>query len=145
MKKISLLLLTCTFLILGGCSVLEEVNSSVNYVNEGTEYINELTAFGEEASSLLNDAATSPEAKEELEEQLTALRANIEEFNEIEPPSLAEDIHQSIVSKNEQLIEEIDRVYQNGELAIEQLNNTEIFTTINELRDTLNQIEELEL
>lgn len=145
MKKIYTMFFVLAFLMLSGCSILGEVNNSLDYVNETTEYIDELSTFAEDASSLANEAATDPEAKKELESRLTTLEESIQEFNEIEPPSLAEDIHQEIVNKNEQLLEGINAAMQNGEVAIDQLQDSEIFTTINEITDLLNQIEQLGL
>lgn len=145
MRKFICLLFAFSLVTLSGCSILEEVNGSLNYANESTEYINELQTFGQEASSLVQDAATDPAAKAELEEQLTLLEANIQEFNDIEAPSVASGVHESIVEKNDQLLDAINTAMENGELSLERLQNTEIFTTINEMTELLNQIEQLEL
>ncbi|MBM7584563.1 hypothetical protein JOC86_001100 [Bacillus pakistanensis] len=145
MKKIRLVLLSVIFLMLGGCSVLEDVNNSLDYLNETTDYINELSTFAEEAPSLFQDAATNPDSLQKLEDQITTLEKSAQEFNELKPPSVAKDVHNSIVEKNERLLSEINNAKQNGELAIEQINNSEIFTTINEIKELQSQIEELGL
>lgn len=145
MKKILYIIFSFSLLALGGCSILGEVNSSLNYANESTEYINELQAFGETAPSLLQEAASNPDAKAELEAQITELKANINEFNDLEAPSIAADLHNSIVEKNEQLLNGIDTAMANGELSVEKLQNTEIFTTINEMTELLSQLQQLEL
>ncbi|TDL31382.1 hypothetical protein E2R51_13515 [Jeotgalibacillus sp. S-D1] len=146
MKKIlCTTLFAISLFVLGGCSILEEVNSSLNYANESTEYINELQDFGENAPSLLQDAATNPDAKAELEAQITTLKANINEFNDLEEPSIAADLHNSVVEKNEQLLNGIDTAMESGELSVEKLQNTEIFSVINEMTQLLDQIQQLEL
>jgi len=144
-KKLIPFVLASSLIALSGCSILEEVNGSLTYATESTEYINELQTFGQEASSLVQDAATNPEAKAELEEQIIALEANIKEFNEVEAPSIAADLDASIEERNEQLLDAINTAMENGELSLERLQNTEIFTTINEMTELMNQIEQLEL
>jgi vacuolar-type H+-ATPase subunit I/STV1 len=145
MKKIRYLILSVMFLMLGGCSVLEGVNNSLAYLNETTDYINELSTFAEEAPSLVQEAATNPDSLKQLENQVSSLESSAKEFNELEPPSVAEDVHNSIVEKNEKLLNEINNAKLNGEIAIEQINNSEIFTTINEIKELQTQLEELGL
>ncbi|RKL66570.1 hypothetical protein CR203_14885 [Salipaludibacillus neizhouensis] len=145
MKKIMFILFTFSIVILSGCSVLEEVNSSLNYATESTDYINDLQTFGEEASSLVQDAATDPDKKTELEGKITDLEARIKEFNEMKAPSIATDLHETVVEKNDQILEGINTAKENGELSVEKLKDTEIFKTINEMTDLIDQIKQLEL
>ncbi|ASN06771.1 DUF6376 family protein [Virgibacillus necropolis] len=145
MKKFISLLLVTTLLSLSGCSFLEEANNSLNYVNESTEYINELSTFAEDTSSLVSEAANNSEAKAELESQLTSLKENIQEYNGIEVPALAEDIHQELKAKNQQLEEAVNQVLQNGEVAIDQLQQSELYQTIADITGLLDQIEQLGL
>jgi predicted nucleic acid-binding Zn-ribbon protein len=144
LKKIVSIFFAFSLVALSGCNILDEVNGSLNYVNESTEYINKLQAFGEAAPSLMKEAATNPEAKVELEEQITALETYIQEFNEIEPPSIASKLHKSVVEKNDQLLEAINSAMENGELSLEKLQNSDIFTTINQLTEVLDQIKQLQ-
>lgn len=72
------------------------------------------------------------------------LKQDIEDFIQInDVPSVAKDIHQELVAKNELLLDEINKVLQNGNLALNKLENSEIFTTITELTNLLNRIENL--
>lgn len=143
MKKIFLIFFAFALVVLSGCSVLEEVNGTLNYATESTDYINDLQTFGEEASSLVKDAATNPEIKAELAEKITTLEARIKEFNEIEAPSIADDIHASVIEKNDQMLDAINTAMVNDELSIEKLQNTEIFTTLNEMTELIDQIKQL--
>jgi PBP1b-binding outer membrane lipoprotein LpoB len=150
MRKAPFLFTMLLTLILSGCSLLGEVNDSLEYVDQATEQINTITNLGEEAPQMLRDAASDPEVKKELENQLNSLREDIAEFNEIEPPAIAEDLHQQLVNKNEELEDAINTIMENGEIAIDKLENVDlenipIFNTINEFRNILNQIEELGL
>lgn len=145
MKKLISILFVSVFFILSGCSFLEEANNSINYATEATEYINELSTFAEDSSSLVNEAVNNPEAKAELESKLTSLQDTIKEFNKIEAPSIAEDIHKNVEEKNQQLLDITDHVLQNGEVAVEKLKESEIYQTIDNITSLTNQIEKLGL
>lgn len=145
MRKLTLLLAFFSAIFLGGCSLLEGVNNSLEYANAAKDHINTLTDFGEKAPQLIQDAATNPEIKQDLENQLTTLKTEIEQFNKVEAPAIAEDLHQQLVSKNEAIVEAIDKAMVNGELALDKLENTEILNKINEITNLLDQIEKLGL
>ena len=145
MRKLCLLLTITATILLGGCSLLEGMNNSLEYANAAKDHITNLTNFGEQAPQLIQDAATNPEVKQDLENQLTALKAEIEKFNNQEPPTIAEDLHKQLVSKNEAIVDAIDKAMVNGELALDKLENTELLNTINEITNMLNQIEKLGL
>ena len=129
--------------LLGGCSFLEEANDSIQYATEATEYINELSAFAEETSSLASEAVDNPEAKGELESSLTSLQDTVTEFNNIEAPSFAEGIHQNLIEKNQELLDITNNVLENGEVVIEKLQDSEIYQTIDNIRDLKDQVEQL--
>ncbi|WP_338785922.1 DUF6376 family protein [Metabacillus sp. FJAT-53654] len=145
MKKIVSVILILATMMLSACSLLDEVNNSLDYVNEAKSYINSLSDFAEEAPQLIQDAAVDPEVKQDLENQLNTLVEDINEFNTIEAPAIAEDIHQDLVTKNEALIDEINTAMENGELALEKLENSEIINTVNDVTSLLDSIEKLEL
>ncbi|WP_078381642.1 DUF6376 family protein [Sutcliffiella halmapala] len=145
MKKAIIVLAIFSSLLLSGCSLLEEVNSSLEYANKATEHINTWQDFGQEAPQLIQEAATNLDSKEELEKELHVLLDEIEEFNEADPPAIAEDLHQQIVEKNEELQKVIDSAMVNGELALEKLQNSELFQLINEVTTLMNVVEDLGL
>jgi hypothetical protein len=144
MKKLKVLLVVAVFMFLSGCSFLGEVNESIDYVNEATSHINMLNSFAEDAPQLVQDAMSDPAAKEELETQLVSLKQEIEEFiNLNEIPSIAENIHQELVAKNELLLVEVNKVLEDGQIAVDKLENSQLFQTVNEVTDLMNQIENL--
>ncbi|PAV29691.1 hypothetical protein CIL05_09975 [Virgibacillus profundi] len=145
MKKIISIIFVSVFFLLSGCSFLEEANDSINYATEATEYINELSTFAEDTSSLVQEAANNPEAKAELESKLTSLEDTITEFNNVEVPGIADDIHQNLEEKNQQLLDITNNVMENGEVAVEKLQESEIYQTIENITGLMNQIEELGL
>src|SRR5699024_6498401 len=127
-------LIVTVALTLSGCSLLEEANDSLDYATDVTEYINELNTFAEEAPSL--EGA-------ELKSELETLTADIEDFMEIEPPSIAEDIHKELEDKSQKLLHTTNNILEDGEVAIEQLKQSEIYTTIENISELKTQIEEL--
>lgn len=144
MKKMKILLLIVLAMTLSACSFLEEVNNSLDYVNTATTHINNLSAFAEAAPQMMEDAVTNPETLKELETKLSTLKVQIEEFIALgNIPTIAESIHQELVAKNEALLAEINAVMENGNLVIEQLENSQIVTTITEVTTLLNQLENL--
>lgn len=143
MKKFTIMLILATML-LSGCSFLTEVNDTLDYVGVTTEHIERLNTFAEEAPQLVEDALNNPELVTDLESKLTTLKTEIEEFIALSDiPTIAEDIHQELISKNELLLEEINKVLENGHLALDKLENSQIFTTISDVTGLMNRIENL--
>lgn len=143
MKKWMLLLVILSTMMLSACSLLEGANNSIDYVNQATQHINKLSNFAEQAPQMMKDAALNPETKQELENQLNGLKKEIEQFNLKSVPSFAKDIHQQLVAKNEVLLKEINNVVENGHLALDKLQNSQILTTINDITGLINRITNL--
>ena len=144
MKKVHFFLIIAVSLFLNACSFLGEVNDSIDYVNQATDHVNKLNNFAEEAPQLIEQAANDLEIQKELETKLVTLKQDIEAFITINNvPSVAKDIHQELVVKNELLLGEINEVLQNGHLALDKLENSQIFTTVNEVTSLLNRIKNL--
>ena len=146
MKKMLTILGMIAIVFLSGCSFLGEVNDTLEYVNTTTAYIETANNFANNVQQLASDAVTNETARQELENELTTMKKEINNFNQIEPPSIAEDIHQQIVSSNTKLEEGIDLYLtniENGQLDPALLENSEILTTINEISSLMNKIENL--
>jgi PBP1b-binding outer membrane lipoprotein LpoB len=132
-----------TILLLTGCSLFNEVSDSVNYVDEATNYIQNLTDFGNEAPQLIQSAATNNIAYDELLSQLNSLKTEVTNFITIDPPQLAVDVHQQLVTSGEKILDTINSAVQDGELMLNQLTNSEILQTINNVSNLMNQVENL--
>ncbi|WP_077211990.1 DUF6376 family protein [Bacillus dakarensis] len=75
---------------------------------------------------------------------MSNLKTDIEEFIALtEIPAVAEEIHRELVAKNEVLLAEINQVLVNGHLALDQLESSQLFTTINEMTGLIQRIENL--
>ncbi len=148
MKKIITLIAIISTVLLSGCSIIGEVNNSLNYVNEVTDYMNTAKNFANEIPQLAQESVTSTEAMKDLENELIVMNKEIDNFNEIKAPSLAEDIHDNIVNSNLKLQEGIDLYLANikdGKLDPAILENSGIMKTINEITILMNQIDKLGL
>lgn len=144
MKKFSLVMMILASMMLSACSVLNEVSNSIDYVSVATEHIYNLNSFAEKAPRLIEEALNNPELVDELEEKLSNLKVDIEEFIALtDIPTIAEEVHQELVTKNELLLAEINKVLVNGHLALDQLENSQLFTTINEITGLIQRIENL--
>ncbi|MCR8635082.1 DUF6376 family protein [Paenibacillus radicis (ex Xue et al. 2023)] len=145
MRKWMLLFLIISSTMLSACSLIEGASNSLDYVNQATEHINKLSKFAEQAPQMIKDAALNPEAKQELEKQLNRIKKELEQFNLINAPSIAKDIHQQLVDKNKVLLQEINKAVENGHLTLDKLQNSQIITTINDITSLLNRIKDLGL
>ncbi|MFD6442838.1 DUF6376 family protein [Peribacillus sp. NPDC060186] len=145
MKKIITIALL-SILTLSGCSLLGEVNSSLEYADNATGYISTVKEFANEVPALSQDAVTNAEARANLEKELQLMKTEIEEFNATEPPQIAEGIHEKIVSSNQQLSDGIE-IYlnniENGQFDPKALEDSEIMKSIDNITGLAKQIEEL--
>lgn len=146
MKRKWMAVTLAAVIVLSGCSFLEEVNGTLNYVNEATEYVNEATEFANEVPAMVEEAISDPQALAELETRLLEMEQEIEAFNNIEAPSIAENLHQQVIEQNDKALEEINVFLtniENGELDPALVENTKLVTTVQELTELSNQIQQL--
>ncbi|WP_082232840.1 DUF6376 family protein [Halobacillus massiliensis] len=146
MKKIAIAFLMFAAVVISGCSMLEGVNNTLNYANEATEYANEVSTFVEEVPSLAEQAVTDEQAAADLEQRMEDMKQKINEFNELEEPSVGADLHQQVVDYNHQALSGID-VYlnniENGTLDPSVIENTEVFQSLSEISQTVDQLTQL--
>ncbi|MFD9628184.1 DUF6376 family protein [Peribacillus muralis] len=145
MKKI-IAIAFLSILTLSGCSLLGEVNSSLEYADNATEYVNTVKTFANEVPAMAQDAVTDTEVRKNLEKELQQMKTEIEEFNATEPPQVAEGIHEKIIASNQQLLDGIELYLNNiekGQLDPKALEDSEILQSIDQITDLANQIEKL--
>ena len=145
MKKI-LMLIAFSFMSLTGCGILEEANNSLTYVDEMTDYLNEADQFANDLPALIEKAATDSSNIPELKTRLLDMKDEINEVNELNPPKLAEDIHQKVEGYNQQAMEGINRALaeiNKGEIQLSELQNLEIVNTFEQLQDIKGNLENL--
>ncbi|WP_285769279.1 DUF6376 family protein [Peribacillus sp. SI8-4] len=133
-------------LTLSGCSLLGEVNSSLEYADNTTAYMNTVKEFANELPASAQDAVTNAEARQSLEKDLEQMQTEIEEFNATEPPEIAETIHEKIVASNQQLSDGIELYLNNiekGQIDPKALEESEIMQTIDQITSLSDQIEKI--
>jgi Family of unknown function (DUF6376) len=144
MKKTFSLLFS--LFLLTGCGLLEEANNSLTYVEEMTDYLNEAEQFANDFPTLVEDAAADQSAIPRLEDRLNDMEAEIEEINNLTPPSLAEDLHTKVEEYNNKALKGIQQAQaqiNKGEIQLGELQNLEIVQTFNQLQEIKGNLENL--
>jgi hypothetical protein len=144
-RKFLILLTVLSAMLLSACSLFEQADQSLKYADQATDHITILTDFAEQAPQMIKDAAADPDIKQQLEDRFLAIKTEIEQFNLIDAPSLARDLHEQLLEKNQVLLQEINRVLADGHLALDQLQNSPIISTISDITNLMNRIENLGL
>lgn len=113
MKKYAIAFLFSGTLVLSGCSsLLDQVNDTTTYVTEANDYVTDIQQFTDDFPKLAEEAVKNAAKKAELTKQLESLKADIQAFNEVKAPQIAEDLHAQIIEKNKVLSEEIQTYLQ---------------------------------
>lgn len=144
MKKIILLL--SSLLLLTGCGLLEEANNSLTYVEEMTDYLNEAEQFANDFPTLVEEASADQSAIPKLQDRLNEMKTEIEEINNLTPPSLAEDLHAKVEDYNKKALQGIEQAQtqiDKGEVQLGELQNLEIVQTFNQLQEIKGNLENL--
>lgn len=142
--KLLLLILVCG--LLSGCSLLSEVNNSLDYVNEATTYINKVTTFSEQIPTMAEQAVTNPEVRQRLITELETMKNTITNFNGIEAPAFAQDAHKQLVSYNETFLKEINAFFEKVNTNVIDLNtlaDSQIIQTIDKITQSIILIQQL--
>ncbi|MDM5299469.1 DUF6376 family protein [Bacillus pumilus] len=149
MKKYMMAIMLSGTLVLSGCSgLLEQVNDTTTYVTEANEYVSEVQQFTEEFPKLAQEAVQNVAKTADLTQQLESLKADIQSFNDVTAPKVAEDLHAQIVEKNQLLSEEIQIILQ--QLKADQIdlasileNQEGLIHQLQQAMSLLNNIEQL--
>lgn len=144
--KTYMLMLIMLVGLLSGCSALDQVNQSVNYVSEVTSYINSTSNLSQSLPDLTQQALTDPQAREQLSQELANTQSQINAFNQLEPPAFAKDLHQQLSSYSATLGTEVNSLIdqvQAGKLTVADLNHSQIFQTVDQINGLLNQFQQL--
>jgi outer membrane murein-binding lipoprotein Lpp len=145
MKK-TLMAAILSITVLTGCSAVNDVTNGLNYIPAATDYINEVQQFSKDIPALAETAITDQNARVKLEEALKEMKAEINEFGELTPPSVFEDVHNQVIEHNSTFQEGIDNyltAVKNGELNHELLEQSGLLDDIAVYTDLLSQIKKL--
>jgi hypothetical protein len=142
--KLLLLILVCG--LLPGCSLLSEVNNSLDYVNEATTYINKVTTFSEQIPAMAEQAVTNPEVRQRLITELETMKSTIISFNVMEAPAFAQEAHKQLVSYNDTFLKEINTFFEKVNTNVIDLNtlaDSGIVQTIDKITQSIVLIQQL--
>jgi hypothetical protein len=147
MKKLLAAVLLSVSVMLGGCSLLEEANRTLDYANEASNYVNQLTSYGQDIRSLADQAVTDVNALTDLQQKLTALKEEAVQYAQLQAPDYAKDLHAQIVEYNNRLTSEIDAVLAQIEKGVydnKVLQEAGIIDTLNQLNELLGRVNQLQ-
>ncbi|HZG55001.1 DUF6376 family protein [Paenibacillus sp.] len=133
--------------LLTGCSLLEQVNTTLNYATEATAFVNDANRFAEQVPLLAEQALTNPETIERLRQELEAMKAEIAAFDALQAPAFAEDVHARFVAYNETVREQIDgylRQIDENVIDLDALAQAPMLETIRNMTELLQQLERLQ-
>lgn len=130
-------------ILLSGCSLVEDVNNSLDYTEQTASFINEATQFAGTIPDLAEQAANNSNALQQLNEELDNMKASISEFTGLEAPAFARDIHDQLVGYSQTLSQEIDSYKEQIQNGVTDFRNTEISQTLDQMRETLEQLNNL--
>ncbi|MBY6038107.1 hypothetical protein KUV80_15720 [Fictibacillus nanhaiensis] len=145
MKKIMITGLL-TFTLLTGCSAVTDVSNGLKYVPEATDYINDVQQFANDIPALAETAITDQTARIELEKLLKEMKSDIQDFKELTPPSMFEDVHNQVIEHNNAFQEGIDNyltAIKDGALNKDLLEQSGLLDDVAVYTDLLNQIKKL--
>lgn len=143
MKKYGLSLLLLVLLVVPGCGLVEKVGTGVNFAADTATYMQSLTEFAQGMETWATDAATDPQAREELKDRLVALKEQTVQYADLQVPEYAAELHQSIIGYNNTLQQGLDKAITNLEEGKAAFEATGIPETINQINELLNQINQL--
>ncbi|WP_339269896.1 DUF6376 family protein [Paenibacillus sp. FSL K6-1330] len=139
-----LLLISLVLGVLSGCSLVDSVNNSLDYTKEATTFINETSQFAESIPELAQQAATNTDAKETLTKELEAMKTRISEFNGIEAPAFAQNIHEHLVGLNDTLLTDINGYMDQIQNGVTDFQNSNIVQTITKINETMDMLQNLQ-
>ncbi|WP_309119031.1 DUF6376 family protein [Paenibacillus sp.] len=144
-RKLAFIVLLAA-LLATGCSMLEQVNTTLNYATEATDFVNDANRFAEQVPVLAEQALTNPETIDRLQTEFQSMKEEIAAFNALQAPAFAEDVHAQLVEYNDTIREQIDGYLQQIDqnvIDLEQLANAPMLETIRNMAGLLQQIEQL--
>ncbi|WP_429351137.1 DUF6376 family protein [Paenibacillus sp. 4624] len=136
-----------SMLMLSACSIVEQANQSLSYVSGATDYINQVSSAGTELQQLAADAINNRDVTGQIQEKIDLIQAEAAEFSEMSAPAIGENIHENLVSYNNQLTEVMNQfetsVAEQGITAEnwEKTGIPELINNINSLKEPLSGLQ----
>ncbi len=149
MNRIRSLIFIAMILILPGCAFMDgiqQVDQTLDYVNGATAYVTDAAAWAESIPVQAEQAMLVPEARDALILKLEGIMTEIQTFNNLDAPAVAQQLHEQIVAYNETLQQEIGAYLENlkqnviDPLALQDTRIVELFQQIGQTIGSLKQL-----
>ncbi|MGQ8875356.1 DUF6376 family protein [Paenibacillus sp. TSA_86.1] len=140
-------IIVSSMLLMSACSIVEQANQSLNYVSGATDYIEQVSSAGTELQQLASDAVNNPGVTGQIQEKIDLIQAEAAEFSQLSAPAIGENIHENLVSYNNQLTEVVNQfettIAEQGVTAEnwEKTGIPELINNINSLKDPLSGLQ----
>lgn len=141
--KLRWLGITLALILLSGCSLVEEVNNSLDYTEQATSFVSEATQFASSIPDLAQEAASNSNAMQQLTEQLDNMKTSISEFTGLEAPAFATDIHEQLTGYADTLGQQIESYKEQIQNGVTEFKNTEMSQTLDKIQGAMDQIQSL--
>ncbi|RED59370.1 DUF6376 family protein [Cohnella lupini] len=144
--KIKLALLLVAVTIVTGCSVVEQIDRTVNYTSEAATYVDRTAEFARKLPDMAQQTANDLEVKEKLVAEMEAMKQRVADFNGLEAPDIAADVHAKLQSYNATLRQEIDQVLNSlldNIPAVQAIKDSQIIQTLTDITSLTGQIDKL--
>ncbi|UOR11082.1 DUF6376 family protein [Halobacillus amylolyticus] len=144
MKKF--LVLSLLLVALSGCGLIEEATNGLQYTEDVTAFISDAEEFSSDLPNLIEQAQNDAISFDDVEERLQEFQTEIEEVQAINPPELAESIHNDLMNYTDQLetgVNEMIQAAQDQAINMESLENSSLFQAIQQIQQIQENINQL--
>ncbi|MCR8645431.1 DUF6376 family protein [Paenibacillus sp. N1-5-1-14] len=144
--KFRIIILMLVASLMSGCSLFESASQSLNYVTEATTYVKDVSTFAEKLPTLAQDTVTNSAALDQITSSFTQMKQDITEFNQLDAPAFAQDVHDKLIQYNETFLKEINTYISDlssGSINLETIAQSEMMKTMNGITGLLNQVQQL--
>ncbi|UOQ95226.1 DUF6376 family protein [Halobacillus shinanisalinarum] len=144
MKKF--LVLSLLLVALSGCGLIEEATTGLQYTEDVTAFISDAEEFSNDLPNLIEQAQNDVISFADVEERLQEFQTEIEEVQALNPPELAESIHNDLMNYTDQLetgVNEMIQAAQDQVINMEALENSSLFQAIQQIQQIQENINQL--
>jgi hypothetical protein len=125
---------------------VQQVDQTLDYVNGATTYVTDAAAWAESIPVQAEQAMLVPEARDELILKLEQIMTEIQNFNNLDAPAVAQQVHDQIVAYNANLQQEISVYVENLKQNVVDplaLQDTQIVELFQQIGQTVGSLQEL--
>jgi hypothetical protein len=98
--------------VLAGCSLLDSVTSTLSYTEAASTYVQDATNFAEQAPQMAEQVIKDNQAVADFVQELETMKEKVVNFNGLDAPAFAQDVHQQLLTYNEIFLNEINQILE---------------------------------